>query len=160
VFVTSHVLAGATIGTLLSRCPTGAFVAGVVSHLGMDACPHWGVVPGVPGNDETFLRVARCDGCAGLAAMALCAGLVGPRARRATVAAMVGAALPDLDKPLLHFFGVNPFPLAFRHFHSRIQREAPHRVPHEVLAACVLATMAAGRMVATARPGGAHRSSD
>ncbi len=154
MFITSHVLAGATIGTVLSRTATGAFVAGVVSHLGMDACPHWGIVKGAPGSHERFLRVARCDGCAGLAAMALAAGLVGPRARRSTLAAMAGAALPDLDKPLLEFFGVNPFPRWFQRFHSGIQREAPHRLPHEVMAAGVLGVVAFRRLRASRVAGG------
>jgi hypothetical protein len=139
VFVTSHVLAGATIGTLLSRWPAGAFAAGVVSHFGMDACPHWGIPQDNPGAAESFLRVARCDGCAGLAAMAFAAAMAGPRARKATVCAMAGAALPDLDKPFQHFFGVNPFPGVFQRFHTRIQRESPHLMPNEIVIAGGLA---------------------
>jgi len=149
VFVTTHVLAGATIGTVLSRSPTGAFVAGALSHLGMDACPHWGIKLDTPGAKEQFMRIARCDGCAGLAAMALAAGLVGPQARRSTVAAMVGAALPDLDKPVLHFFGFYPFPNWFRRLHQALQREAPHRMPHELALAGVLGVVAFRRLRAT-----------
>ncbi|MGH9094658.1 MAG: hypothetical protein ACRDXE_05800 [Acidimicrobiales bacterium] len=145
MLVTSHVLAGAALGTVLRGHPATAFVAGVVSHAGMDACPHWGA-----GDRHTdpvararFLHVARGDGCTGLAAMALAAGLSSAGARPATVAAMVGAALPDADKPCEHFLGFNPFPRVVREIHDRIQREAPHRLPHEVVAAGLLAVLAA-----------------
>jgi hypothetical protein len=151
VLISSHVLAGATIGSFLPCSPGTAFAVGVLSHFGMDACPHWGVVAGRPGSAELFLRVARCDGCAGLAAMAVAAGLVGPGARRATVAAMVGAALPDLDKPFVHFLGVNPFPRWFQRLHYRIQREATHRLPHEMALACLLGVVMVQRMRATNR---------
>ena len=149
MFVTTHVLAGATIGTLLSRSPGLAFAAGVVSHLGMDACPHWGITLETEEDKARFLRIARCDGCAGLAAMALAAGLVGPRARRSTIAAMVGAALPDMDKPILHFFGVYPFPNWFRRLHKALQREAPQRMPHELVLAGALGLVALRRLRAT-----------
>ena len=140
MLVSSHVLAGALIGRALSRHPAGAFAAGVVSHLAMDSCPHWGIPEG--SDPQLFMRVARCDGCAGLAAMAVSAGLSPGRSRRAVLAAMVGGALPDLDKPMLHFFGFDPFPAAFTAFHKRIQDEAPHRLPHEVAVAAALAVAA------------------
>ncbi len=140
MFVTSHVLAGAVIGRALSRHPFGALVAGVVSHLGMDACPHWGLPEG--SDPELFLRVARCDGCAGLAAMAVSAGLSPGRSRRAVLAAMVGGALPDLDKPMRHYFGIDPYPKAFTAFHVRIQDESPKRLPHELAVAAALAVAA------------------
>ena len=140
MLVSSHVLAGALIGRALSRHPVGAFAAGVVSHLAMDACPHWGIPDG--SDPELFLKVARCDGCAGLAAMALSGGLSPGRSRRSVVAAMVGGALPDLDKPMLHFFGRDPFPAVFTAFHKRIQDEAPDRLPHEVALAAGLAVAA------------------
>jgi hypothetical protein len=131
VFVTNHVLAGATIGALLGRHPATAFVAGFASHLAMDACPHWGVGDG-PGSQERFLHIARCDGCAGLAAMGAGAALAGRGHRVAAVAAMAGAAAPDLDKPCLHFFGFNPFPDWFQAFHVAIQTESPERFRQEV----------------------------
>ena len=140
MLVSSHVLAGALIGRALGRHPVGAFAAGALSHFAMDACPHWGT-PDQP-DRELFLRVARCDGCAGLAAMAAAAGLSPGGSRRAVLGAMAGGALPDLDKPLLHFFGWNPFPEGFNRFHQRIQREAPHRLPHEVALAAGLAVAA------------------
>jgi len=108
----------------------------------MDSCPHWGIAKGVPGAHEQFLRAARCDGCAGLAAMALAAGLAPGSARRAVVAGMVGGASVDLDKPFEHFFGFNPFPVRIQRFHTRIQREAPHRLPHELAMAAAAAVAA------------------
>ena len=149
VFITSHVLAGAAIGTLLSGSPASAFAVGLASHFAMDLCPHWGDCAHRLGAPEFFLRVARCDGCAGLAAMAIAAGMVGPRARWSTVAAMVGAALPDVDKPFLHFFGVYPFPNWFRRFHSVIQRESPNRLPHEVVMAGALGVVAFRQLART-----------
>jgi hypothetical protein len=142
VFVTSHVLAGALIGRAASRNPIAPFAVGLISHVAMDSCPHWGIKPSDPGFDEQFIRAAKCDGCAGLAAMALAAGLAPGSSRTAVIAGMLGAALPDADKPIEYFFGTNPFPAPLRRFHQRIQREAPHRLPHEVVTAAVLAAAA------------------
>lgn len=140
MLVTSHVLAGALIGRVLSRHPLGAFAAGVLSHFAMDACPHWGVTG--PGSEDRFLRVARCDGCCGLAAMAVAAGVSPPGVRTAVVAGMVGAASVDADKPLGHFFGWNPFPAPVNRFHQWVQNEAPHRLPHEIVTAAALSALA------------------
>lgn len=145
MLVTNHVLAGALIGRVLARKPCAAFAAGVLSHFAMDSCPHWG--PSSDGRskeflkDETFLRVARCDGCAGLAAMALVASVSPGGKRTAVIAAMVGAAIPDADKPFEYFLGWNPFPERVQLFHARLQREAPHRLPYEVAVAGILGVL-------------------
>lgn len=146
MFVTNHVLAGTLLGGALRRHPAAAFVAGVASHLAMDACPHWG--NGAGPESEEFLRVARRDGLAGLTALAGGVLTAEPGARIATLAAALGAALPDLDKPAVHFLGVNPWPRWFDDFHTRIQREAPGRLPLELglaagLTAAVVARAAA-----------------
>jgi hypothetical protein len=141
MFVTNHVLAGALIGRAMASHPVGAFAAGVVSHLAMDACPHWGDER-LKDDSAQFLRVARCDGCCGLAAMALGAGLAPKASRRAVVAAMAGAAIVDADKPCDYFFGWNPFPERWNAFHKRIQNEAPHRLPQELVTAAALAAVA------------------
>lgn len=138
MFVTSHVLAGALIGRVMARHPVGAFVAGVVSHFVMDACPHYGDSTWSSDSPE-FLRVARCDGCAGLAAMAVSAGLAPRPARRAVVAGMLGGAVVDSDKPLEYFLGWNPWPAAWNRFHKRMQNEEADRMPRELLAAAGLA---------------------
>ena len=57
---------------------------------------------------------------------------------------MAGAALPDLDKPSIVFFGRSPFPRAVDLFHMRIQDEAPHRLKYELAAATVLLAAAVG----------------
>jgi hypothetical protein len=138
MLVSSHVLAGVLIGRAVARNPVAAFGVGVVSHFAMDACPHWGLEdpPGVW--SDKFVRVAKCDGCAAIAAMVLGAALAPGRSRTAVMAGMVGAALPDADKPLEYFLGVNPFPKRLQSFHGRIQREAQHRLPHEVVTALTL----------------------
>lgn len=140
MFVTSHVLAGALIGRVMARHPVGAFAVGVVSHFAMDACPHYGD-DSLTTESPEFLRVARCDGCAGLAAMALAAGISPRPARRAVVAGMLGGAIVDSDKPFEHFLGWNPWPEPWNRFHKRIQNQEPHRMPHELVVGAVLAVL-------------------
>ncbi|HMC40891.1 MAG TPA: hypothetical protein VKI19_14595 [Acidimicrobiales bacterium] len=140
MFVTTHVLAGAVIGRVLAGHPVAAFAAGVVSHFAMDACPHYGD-DAVEIGDPEFIRVARCDGCAGLAAMAVGAGLAPRPARRAGLAGMLGGAIVDSDKPMEYFFGWNPWPEAWNRFHKRVQNQEPHRLPHELLIAAALAAL-------------------
>lgn len=140
MFVTNHVLAGALIGRVMARHPAGAFAVGVVSHFAMDACPHYG--------DETlkvtspeFIRIARCDGCAGLAAMAVAAGLSPRRSRRAVVAGMAGAAIVDSDKPMLYFFGWDPWPKWWSRLHKWVQNQEDHRLPYELVVGAGLAAL-------------------
>lgn len=147
MLITNHVLSGAAIGAASGRA-AAALPLGVASHFALDAVPHWGRWR----SREHFLRVAIADGLTGLGAMAAVYALA-PRARRgAVLAGMVGAALPDLDKPSRIFFGRSPFPAALDAFHGRIQDEAPGRFcSHEVVggllftAAFALAARRAGR---------------
>jgi hypothetical protein len=145
MLVTNHVLAGAAIGALV-RKPLPALALGVASHLAMDVIPHWGFPHGLaePEKDGSFLRIARRDGLAGLAAMGAAFGLA--RGRRLPVlAGMVGAALLDTDKPARYFFGKSPFPSAVDRFHADIQkgREHPHRMRQEFVVAAGLAGVVA-----------------
>lgn len=140
MFVTSHVLAGALIGRAMARHPVGAFAVGVVSHFAMDACPHYGD-DSLSTDSPEFLRMARCDGCAGLAAMAVAAGISPRPARRAVVAGMLGGAIVDSDKPFEHFLGFNPWPEPWNRFHKRIQNQEPYRMPHELAMGAVLAVL-------------------
>jgi hypothetical protein len=128
MLVTNHVLSGALLGAVTGRAEV-ALPLGVASHFALDAAPHWGKWD----SDGDFLRVAVADGLIGLAVMAGAAALA-PRERRpAVVAGMVGAALPDLDKPARLAFGRSPFPRWVDEFHGYIQDEAPHRfISHEV----------------------------
>jgi hypothetical protein len=130
MLVTNHVLSGALIGAVTRR-PAVAFGLGVASHFALDAAPHWGDW----GDDKSvFLRVAVRDGLTGLAVMGALTALAQPPARVAVLAGMAGAALPDLDKPSVLFFGRSPFPRVVDKFHTDIQREASHRFPVEVAA--------------------------
>lgn len=135
MLVTNHVLSGAAIGAAV-RNPWLAFPLGVLSHLALDATPHWGKWE----SDEFFLRVAVADGLTGLAAMGGAAALARPEQRVSVLAGMVGAALPDMDKPGKLFFGGSPFPASFDALHGKVQDEAPHRFrSHELVAGALFA---------------------
>ena len=152
MLVTNHVLAGAVIGAAAPRRPAAAFALGVLSHFALDAAPHWGKWTGRP----TFMEVAVPDGLAGVAVMGAMTALA-PRDRRlAVLAGMAGAALPDLDKPSVVFFGRSPFPRAWDLFHMRIQDEAPHRFKYELAAAALFGAAAAG-LLCTSRQDPARR---
>jgi hypothetical protein len=85
--------------------------------------------------------------------MAGVAALASPARRVSVVAGMVGAALPDLDKPARLFFGRSPFPRRWDAFHGRIQDEAPGRFySHELRAgAAFAAALAACTLLARKR---------
>jgi hypothetical protein len=148
MLVTNHVAAGAAIGALLHRRPALAFAAGVASHLAMDSLPHWGL-PRVPESHDRFLEIAKRDGLAGLAAIAV---LSGPARgiRSGVLAGIAGATLLDVDKPARHFFDRNPVPAPIQGFHERIQREAPHRMRAEITIAAGLLALS-GLLVARGR---------
>ena len=132
MFVTNHVLSGALIGRMLAGRPVTAFAVGVVSHLALDAVPHWGCDLRQPGAADRFVVAAKRDGVLGLTVMAGATLAATGQARTATVAAMAGAALLDLDKPMLFFFGRNPFPRVVRRFHQRVQNESAQGLPNEL----------------------------
>lgn len=127
MLVTNHVLSGAVIGRAIRSVPV-AFAAGVVSHLVLDAVPHWGAVP-----LEDVMAIAVADGLIGLTVMAATTLATEPDKRLAVLAGMAGAAFLDLDKPGLVFFGCSPFPASVDQLHGRIQRESPRRMPQELL---------------------------
>src|SRR5271167_4639291 len=132
MFVTNHVLSGVVIGRLLERHPVTAFAVGVGSHLALDMIPHWGCDVNQDADKELFLRYAKRDGVLGLMTAASAAGAVGRHARPATLAAIAGAVLLDLDKPLLHFFGRNPFPGWVTRIHGDVQNESPQGLSNEM----------------------------
>ena len=140
MLVTNHVLSGAVIGAAARRRAAAAFFLGLASHFALDAAPHWGKWEGRP----HFMEVAVPDGLSGLAAMGAMAAIAPPEARLAVLAGMAGAALPDLDKPSIVFFGRSPFPKWVDKFHMRIQDEAPHRFKYELAAAVAFSAVAAG----------------
>ncbi len=146
MLLTNHVLSGALIGALARR-PLPAFAAGVASHFVLDAVPHWGEWR----SRRHFLQVAMVDGLVSLAVTGVLAAAAPSGLRPAVLAGMAGAALPDAGKPTAMWFGWSPFPAAVDRFHGRIQREAAHRAPMELLAAggfaaaALIALRAAGR---------------
>jgi len=139
MLVTNHVLSGAVIGATTRRT-VPAFLLGIASHFALDAVPHWGKWAGRP----NFMEVAVTDGLAGLAVMGAMTVLAPRGSRAAVLAGMAGAALPDLDKPSVVFFGRSPFPRAVDRLHMAIQDEAPHRLKYELAAAVAFCTAAVG----------------
>jgi hypothetical protein len=138
MLMTNHVLSGALVGAVVRR-PLPAFAIGVASHFALDGMPHWGKWR----SERQFLRVAVPDGLIGLAAMAAFTAAAPPDRRAAVTAGMLGAALPDLDKPTRLWFGFSPWPGPVNAFHSRIQREEQGRFGHEATAAVLFAAAAA-----------------
>lgn len=137
MLITNHVLSGALIGAATRR-PLPALVLGVASHFVLDALPHWGQWR----DHRTFMRVAVPDGLTGLAMMAAMTAIAPSAARTAVFAGMAGAALPDLDKPSVMFFGFSPFPPAVDDFHHVIQNEARGRAHYEAGAAVLFGVTA------------------
>lgn len=133
MIITNHVLSGAVVGAYSSSVGT-AFVAGMVSHFCLDAVPHFGV------DDEHFMRLAVPDGLVGLAAIAVIAARTPASHRARVLAGIVGACLPDMDKPSRQFFGRSPFPPALDRWHAAIQSESVRRFPVEVATAAASIT--------------------
>jgi hypothetical protein len=139
MLVTNHVLSGAVIGAATRR-PASAFALGFVSHFALDAVPHWGKW----GGRRQFMRVAVPDGLTGLVVMGAITALAPRDARAAVLAGMAGAALPDLDKPAVIFFGRSPFPRLMNEIHNKVQHEAPHRFKYEAALGVALCAVAVG----------------
>ena len=153
MLVTNHVLSGAVIGAASRGRPVSAFVLGALSHFALDAVPHWGKWH----ERVRFMQVAVPDGLAGLAVMGAMTAIAPPTARPAVFAGMAGAALPDLDKPSIVFFGRSPWPPAVDAFHMWIQDEAPHRLKHELAAAALFLAAAVGLLRGRRTGSGARR---
>lgn len=138
MLITTHVLSGALLGRALGR-PGRALLTGVASHLALDRLPHWGQGGGWPpaDMDDATYRIAVLDGLAGLALIAAILGVTAPRHRPQVLAGIVGACLPDLDKPGRRFLGGSPWPERFDRFHVCLQVgvESPHRLRQDVLVA-------------------------
>ncbi len=133
MFITNHVLSGALIGLAAPRRPAKVALVAVGSHFVLDAVPHWGI-----DDDAKFRKVAIVDGLVGLATMRAVMGAVPRGTRVAVLAGMLGAALPDADKPALMFVGRSPFPALVDRFHQRIQRESAHGIRTEIRAALAM----------------------
>jgi hypothetical protein len=141
MLVTNHVLSGAVIGAASRSRPASAFVLGVLSHFALDAVPHWGKWE----RHFSFMQVAVPDGLAGLAVMGAMTAIAPRGGRLAVLAGMAGAALPDLDKPAVIFFGRSPWPQPVNRFHLEIQQhEEDRHLKVEVAAAAVFTAAAVG----------------
>lgn len=158
--MTNHVLAGALIGRRFPNRPATAFLVGFGSHLLMDAVPHWGCDFQQPGGPDRFLRAARRDGLLGLALLAGCVWAADRERITATVAAIAGAVLLDIDKPSEHFFDRNPVPDWLQRFHGRIQRESEELMVVELATglALAIAEFAASGSPRHGRPGPDHHA--
>ncbi len=133
MLVTNHVLSGALLGHVARSIPV-SFAVGVLSHLVLDATPHWGDARPI----EEMMHVAVPDGLVGATTMALVVATTHPERRMRVLAGMAGAALLDLDKPGRVFFGASPFPRFVDAIHGGIQNESPRRMPQEIIVGTAL----------------------
>lgn len=126
MLVTAHV-ASATVTSTACRTPAAGLAAGILSHLVLDAIPHWGAR-----DEDDFERTAITDG---LVALTLIAAILAhaPAHRRTVLGAtIVGAVLPDLDKPIRYFTGREAFPRSLHRFLVNIQTESPRYVISDI----------------------------
>lgn len=130
MIITNHVLSGAVVGLLAPSVPA-AVGAGAVSHFCLDVVPHFGV------DDAHFMRLAVPDGLVGLSTIAVLAATAPADRRVRMLAGVLGACLPDMDKPSRQFFGRSPFPTALDRWHAGIQSESVRRFPVEIAAAAL-----------------------
>ncbi len=140
MLISTHVLSGALLGRAVGR-PLPSMVLGLGSHLLLDRLPHWGKGGGWPVEEmdnETF-RVAVVDGLVGLTLIAVVLRIVPARRRLPVLAGIVGACLPDLDKPGRRFVGRSPWPERFDRLHAEMQvdAESPDRLAQDVAIAAV-----------------------
>ena len=134
--ITGHLFTSPPIADAEERVPDPTFEIirmGVAIPLYV---PHWG-------NNGPFpIDIAKRDGVIGLANIAVLALLADKNKRLPVLAGITGACLPDTDKLGEYFAGRSPWPKRFDEFHKWIQREAPHRIPHEVTAGAAMFTLA------------------
>jgi hypothetical protein len=136
VLATAHVLTGALIGRAVRR-PARAAALGVVSHVALDALPHWGMWPGTPHIRPKFLAVAAIDGVTLSVALAVMVRRGRPSAE---IAGALGALVLDMDKPaaLLGIRQLWPDPI--QAVHLGVQRhEQPQRWRIDVTVAALSA---------------------
>lgn len=142
MFATTHVVTGALIGRYIRR-PARAFGVGVVSHLVLDALPHWGMTVSRPADRRRYLAIAATDG---LLLTAFLAYAVRRGRPASEIAGALGGLLLDLDKPAGEVGIAQLWPDWLHQAHIKIQVwEAPGRWP--VDAAVTLSTL--GLLAAT-----------
>ena len=126
-------------------------------RLVLDAIAHWGCNTMTPDGDRRFIGAARVDGILGLGVVGLATAVVGRRSRTATVAAMAGAALLDMDKPAMYFFRVDLLPEIVDRVHRRFQNESEDDLAREFAYGALFAGVDAAA-VALRRGGRSSRS--
>ena len=131
MLASNHVLAGASIGISTNNLVIG-FSCGVISHIFMDALPHWGVDQSVAGWQRRFLIVAKIDGFLLILLFLLFGLLLPDEIKLLAIVGAFGALLPDLDKPFDYFFGHHCrnrplWGISFSKFNSWLQHESPKR---------------------------------
>ena len=72
------------------------------------------------------------DGILGLGTIALGVAWASRSSRLATLAAVAGAVVLDVDKPAKHFFDVDLFPRFVNRVHGIVQNESPDGLPREL----------------------------
>lgn len=124
MLATTHVLTGALIGRVVRR-PSRAAALGVVSHVALDALPHWGLPPGTPRRRAKFLTVAVIDG---LTLSGVFAVMLRRRRPVGEIAGALGGLTLDMDKPT-ELLGVRQlWPDRVHAVHLGVQRhERPSR---------------------------------
>lgn len=145
MLISTHVLSGALLGRALGR-PAPALLTGIASHLVLDRLPHWGLGEGwpPPDMDDASYAIAVRDGLAarpvqrhrwGLALIAAALRVTAAEHRPQVLAGIVGACLPDLDKPGRRFLDRSPWPKWFDRLHVCLQVgvESPHLLRQDVL---------------------------
>jgi hypothetical protein len=124
MLATAHVTSGAVIGGMVGK-PLPAFAIGAISHVVLDACPHWGMDVGAPGGRQRFLAVAAADGITLTAVLAI---MVHRKRPAAELAGSLGALLLDLDKPAAELGVRQLWPDRLHDLHLGVQtRESPSR---------------------------------
>jgi hypothetical protein len=132
VLATTHVLTGGVIGRWVRR-PAAAAAIGVVSHLALDALPHWGMDMTPPGAHRRFLGVAVVDG---VALSACLAWIVRDYGVGPELAGALGALALDFDKPAAELGIPQLWPDWLHHAHIDIQTgERPWRWPIDLTVA-------------------------
>lgn len=119
MLATTHTCVGFLVGQRSSSAPQ-ALALGVGSHLLLDRVPHWGGV-----SPRAWTLTAILDG---LTAGTLAVGLLAkarPDDRLRILAGIIGANLPDADKPIHLFTRRHLFPRRLRRLLAHGQKESP-----------------------------------
>ena len=137
MFLTNHTLTGAAIGLAVN--PLLALPAGVISHLTLDAVPHFGY-PGLDLTKNPGLSLAITDGLISLTTFLFIVSMF-PGQAMPIVLGVFGATLPDLLYIPRYLFKYRPTNF-FARFHKKIQwSETPLGIISEVAWAFLMVSL-------------------